>query len=166
MMIGYLIAILVVFLDQASKLLVEANISKYEVINIIDNLFYFTKAYNTGAAFSSFASSTFMLVLISVIACVICAHVMYKSACFKTKKTYTISLAFILGGSFGNLIDRFLTSIDKYEGVIDFIGVYLGSYKFPVFNLADSFLVIGVILLCIDITFLEDKRKIVGEQND
>ena len=69
-------------------------------------------------------------------------------------------MAFMLGGTVGNLIDRFMSVFGMREGVIDFFDMWLLGWQFPgVFNVADIFLVVGVGLLMIDILFLSDKRE-------
>ena len=74
---------------------------------------------------------------------------------------YTFAL--IIGGTIGNFIDRL-----SFNGVIDFIGVYLGDYPFPIFNLADSFLVAGMIMLIFYFLFLDNDAlfKIRKKQTD
>ena len=65
----------------------------------------------------------------------------------------------IVGGALGNMYDRFFTVGGIRKGVVDFISFHFGSYEFPVFNIADSVLVIGVILLMVDLLFFEEKRS-------
>lgn len=158
-MIVIIIVAALVLIDQLSKLYFELNFHEGEIVTVIKKFFYFTKTYNTGAAWSAFSDSTLFLAFVSLIATVIIGFIMYKTVNLKTKKTYSYALILMLGGTAGNLIDRFMTSFKLRDGVVDFIGVWIGSYQFPVFNLADSFLVIGVILLSIDLLFFEEKRK-------
>lgn len=160
MWIVFFIAACVALLDQISKYYIEYNYVIGERKVIIDKFFYFTKTYNTGAAWSSFSDNTVLLCLLSVVCSVLFIFIIIKTVkSIKKAKLFNISMAFILGGTFGNLIDRFLTTIGKRDGVIDFIGVSFGSYDYPIFNLADSFLVVGVIFLIIDVLFFWDKRK-------
>ncbi len=148
-----------ILIDQLSKLYFELSYSVNDTTVLIKKFLYFTKTYNTGAAWSSFSDSTFFLALLSLAASVVIGMILYKTYNLKTKKLYTSALILMLAGTAGNLIDRFMVTFKARDGVVDFIGVYLGSYEFPVFNLADSFLVVGVILLFVDILFFEDKRK-------
>lgn len=160
MLITFLIALGVVLLDQISKLIIELTYAQGESTTIIKNFLYITKEYNTGAGWSLFSNNTVLLTLFSLICSVGFSYLIYRMCkTFKDKKVFCIALAFILGGTVGNLIDRFLTSINQRKGVVDFIDVMLGSYDYPVFNLADSFLVVGVIMAIIDIIFFMDKRK-------
>lgn len=160
MWIVFVIATIVALLDQITKLYFELNYVQGEENSIINNFFYFTKTYNTGAAWSSFSDNTVFLCLLSVVCSVLFIFIIIKTVkSFKRGIIYNISFAFILGGTVGNLVDRFLTTIGKRDGVIDFISLKFGNYSYPVFNLADSFLVVGVILLVIDILFFFEKRK-------
>ncbi len=165
MWIAFIVAALVLFLDQLSKLIIEITYLFQETHFVIPNFFYITKTYNTGAAWSFFSDNTVILCVISIVASVVVGLIIVNTVkSFKKMKLYAISLGMILGGAVGNLVDRFLTSINQRKGVIDMLGFNFGSYSFPVFNLADSFLVIGVILLIIDMLFFMDKRK--DEKND
>lgn len=160
MWIVFAIAAIVALIDQISKMLIEYTYITGETKYIIDKFFYITKTYNTGAGWSMLSDSTWLLCIFSLVASVALILVTYNTVKdFKKSKFYSISIAFILGGCVGNLVDRFLTCISKRDGVIDFIGVKFGNYQYPIFNLADSFLVVGVIMLLIDIIFFMDKRK-------
>ena len=166
MWIVFIIAACIVLIDQISKMIVELNLSVGINHFIIPKFFYITKTYNTGAAWSSFSDNTLFLCLLSLAASVIFIILITKTVkSFSKAKLYSISLGFILGGTVGNLFDRFFTSIGQREGVVDFLGLLFGKYEFPVFNIADSFLVIGVILILIDVLFFMDKRN-GSEKND
>jgi signal peptidase II len=137
---GWLVFIIV--FDQLTKAIVDRTMPLHHSIPIIDGLFSLTYVRNTGAAFGIFAGSheAFrlpFLILVSMIAIgVIC--VMLKR--LNEKQTGLITaLAFILGGAIGNLIDRI-----RYGEVIDFLDFYWSTYHWPAFNLADSFITIGV----------------------
>ncbi|MGM9971974.1 MAG: signal peptidase II [Anaeroplasmataceae bacterium] len=165
MWISFIIASAIVLFDQITKLITEISFNMGETKPLIGNFLYLTKVYNTGAAWSSFSNNTVFLCVISLVASVIFTMLIINTVkSFKKMKLYTISMGFILGGTVGNLFDRFLTAINLREGVVDMIGVNFASYSFPVFNVADSFLVVGVILLLIDVIFFMDKRK--GDVND
>lgn len=167
MWISFIIAAAVVLIDQITKLVVEINYVKDEVHTLIGSFLYLTKVYNTGAAWSSFSDNTVFLVILSLVASVLFIFLIMRFVKpFKQNKLLSISAGFILGGTVGNLYDRFLTSIDKRNGVIDMIGVNFGSYSFPVFNVADSFLVVGAILLVIDVLFFMEKREEKSNDKD
>jgi signal peptidase II len=138
--VGWLVVIL--FLDQLTKVIVDRTIPLHESIPVIDGLFSLTYVRNTGAAFGIFAGSheAFrlpFLILISVIA-IGFIFVMLKRL-HEREVGLTTALAFILGGAIGNLIDRVL-----HGEVIDFLDFYWSNYHWPAFNLADSFITVGV----------------------
>ena len=136
---------LVIVLDQASKWLMTSWLSLYETVSVLP-FFNLTMAHNTGAAFSFLAQAGgwqrwFFVGLASVISI---ALLIWLKTSVKTRLE-AISVSLILGGAIGNVIDR------VYFGyVIDFVDVYYGSYHWPAFNVADSAICIGAILLIID----------------
>lgn len=144
-MIWILISILVIAIDRISKYVVVNNIETGEMIPVADKFFYLTLHKNPGAAWGILQNGRlFFLILIPVIAAVI-VYVMIK---FK-HKLLRFSLALILGGAFGNYIDRLL------EGkVTDFLLFYIGTYEFPIFNAADIAVTCGTILLAVYVIFI------------
>ncbi len=147
----FVIALLVVALDRWSKLAVASHIAMYRHIQIIPGFFRLTHTENTGAAFSLFADSpahwkTAVLIGFSCIAMVIVTVLLWRQT-----RAFTITgiaLSLILGGALGNLWDRVASG-----RVIDFLLVYIKQYEWPVFNLADSAIVIGATLLVLEILF-------------
>ena len=131
----YIITLLVLVLDRITKILVE-NFLDNKVVDIIRNVFYLTYVKNEGAAFSILTSQRIFLILISLLAIGLIYYFVKKH-----NKT-NIGYAFLMGGIIGNLIDRVV-----FGFVIDFIGVIIFNYHFPIFNIADSFIVIGAILI-------------------
>ena len=116
--------------------------SLHQSIPIIDGLFNLTYVRNTGAAFGIFAGSAEIfrrpfLILVSILASVFIIVMMKRLAEKETE--LVIGLSFILGGAIGNLIDRVI-----YGEVIDFLDFYWRNYHWPAFNIADSFITIGV----------------------
>jgi signal peptidase II len=147
----FLLALLVVLLDRWSKRLVAAHIAMYTHIQVIPGLFRITHTENTGAAFSLFADSpshwkTALLIGFSVIAMVIVSVLLWKQA--RALTITGIALSLILGGAVGNLWDRVASG-----RVVDFLLFYVKQYQWPVFNLADSAIVVGASLLVIEILF-------------
>ena len=144
-MLRYLwISALVVLLDQASKHYADAVLDYHRPVTVIPGLFEWFLSYNTGAAFSFLAGAGgwqrwFLLGLALVISAVL---VSWMRKLKQDERLTAIGLAMILGGAIGNVIDRALLG-----HVIDFIQVWLGSYPWPAFNLADSFITIGAVLL-------------------
>jgi signal peptidase II len=142
----------VIVCDRLTKLYVARHIALFfGDVTVIPNFFSITHVENTGAAFSLFAdwSPTIrvpLLVGFSTLAMVIVSYLLWKSA---TRFTWTgLALALILGGAIGNLYDRIV-----FGRVIDFFHVYIGSHSWPDFNLADSAIVVGATLICIDLIF-------------
>lgn len=131
-------------IDIVVKLIVKYNMEVYESIKIIDNFFYITYVKNSGAAWSILSGKQIFLIIFSII--VIIGIIIY----LVKKKDYTkievISYSLLLSGAVGNLIDRVL-----YGYVIDYLNFYIFNYNFPIFNIADTCIVIGIMLLFIDI---------------
>jgi signal peptidase II len=149
--IHFLLALLVVLLDRWTKRLVAARIAMYAHIQIIPGFFQLTHTENTGAAFSLFADSpshwkTALLIGFSVIAMLIVSGLLWRQS--RALTTTGIALSLILGGAVGNLWDRVASG-----RVVDFLLFYVKQYQWPVFNLADSAIVVGAGLLVIEILF-------------
>ncbi len=147
----FILALLVVLLDRWSKRLVAAHIAMYTHIQIIPGFFRITHTENTGAAFSLFADSpshwkTALLIGFSLIAMVIVSVLLWRQA--RALTLTGIALSLILGGAVGNLWDRVASG-----RVVDFLLFYVKQYQWPVFNLADSAIVVGASLLVIEILF-------------
>jgi signal peptidase II len=136
-----LVAVIVAF-DQLTKFIVDHSMPLHHSIPIIEGFFSLTYVRNTGAAFGIFAGSAELfrrpfLILVSVVA--IGFIVVMLKRLRDSEKWLVTALAFILGGAIGNLIDRVL-----YGEVIDFLDCFWGSYHWPAFNVADSFITVGV----------------------
>ena len=138
-----ILTILVILVDFFSKYMVSKLMTVNETINLIDNFFRITYVKNTGAAFSIFSNNTILVIIISVIVIGFLLFYIYKNK--GNNKLENVSYAFILGGAISNLIDRLV-----YGYVIDFLDFEILSYNAPIFNLADTFIVIGVILFLIN----------------
>lgn len=131
-----LISLLVTIFDQCVKFF--AYRYSFDKIVIIPKILWFTLVENTGAAFGIFSGRTYILGLVNLLVVLLIAYYNFK---YKLSKKDFIPLAFIAGGALGNTFDRLF-----FGSVIDFID--LGW--FPVFNIADSFIVIGFIWLIIN----------------
>ena len=140
------ITVLIIILDQASKILADHFLQYHQPVAVMP-LFNFTLLYNKGAAFSFLADAGgwqrwFFLILTTAVS------VFIYSWLRKLKPHQVLqytALALILGGAIGNLIDRAI-----YGYVIDFLDVYYETHHWPAFNIADSAITIGAILLIID----------------
>lgn len=139
-------ALIVIILDQLSKFAVLARFQDFERVNIIPHFFDLTLVYNYGAAFSFLANHNgwqkyFFIVLAFVISGWL-ANEIRKGA---MGKLGNFAAAMVIGGAFGNVIDRFL-----HGKVVDFLLFYWQGWHYPAFNVADSFICVGVALLLID----------------
>lgn len=153
--VHFLLALLVVILDRWSKRLVATHIQMYTHIQVIPGFFRITHTENTGAAFSLFADSpshfkTAALITFSVVAMIVVSILLWKQTRAVTLTGIAFSL--ILGGAVGNLWDRVASG-----RVIDFLLFYVRQYQWPVFNLADSAIVVGASLLVLEIIFVHPK---------
>jgi signal peptidase II len=145
------IAFFVILLDRWTKRLVAARIGMYAHIQVIPGFFRLTHTENTGAAFSLFADSpahwkTALLISFSALAMLVVSVLLWKQP--RAGTTTGIALSLILGGAAGNLWDRVVSG-----RVVDFLLFYVKTYQWPVFNLADSSIVIGAGLLVLEILF-------------
>jgi len=147
----YQISIGLFLLDQISKILVMKNLP-YQVSQVlIPNFFSLTYTKNTGGAFSILSGNVLFLGVIGLI--VLACFIYYIEK--HPPKTWleTVSSAFVLGGLLGNLFDRIVR-----DGVIDFLDFQIFSYPFPVFNIADIAIVLGIFTIII--------LEMRGEKND
>lgn len=122
-----------------------------EQFPVIEPFLYITSHRNTGAAWGILQGQMWFFYIITVI--VIGAVIYYIQQYAKTNVLIGVSLGFILGGAIGNFIDRIFR-----KEVVDFVDTYIGSYDFPIFNVADSALVVGVGLVFIA-TILDERKK-------
>lgn len=135
---------IIVFFDQLTKALVDRLMPLHHSIPIIDNFFSLTYVRNTGAAFGIFSGSheAFRLPFLILVSILALGFVFMMLKRLPEEQTGLITaLAFIIGGALGNLIDRVL-----YGEVIDFLDFYWSHYHWPAFNVADSFITIGVMI--------------------
>jgi signal peptidase II len=150
-----LVSLVVVILDQLSKIWILNNFSYGEVWEIIPDFFNLTLVMNPGAAFGLFAGLPTMtrrivLGVVTIVAVILVVTLLRKEA--KDDSYAQFGLYLILGGAFGNLIDRF-----RFDAVVDFLDVYVGAYHWPAFNVADSAISIGVTLLLIRFLFFKNE---------
>ena len=148
--------ILLVFADQISKYLIVQTLTLGETINVLPFLDFYL-IFNTGIAFSFFDEGgelgRWILVFLVLLVCLYLVNVLISE---KLRKYETFALLMILSGGLGNLIDRSL-----WGHVIDFIHLYYENYSFYIFNLADTFITIGVIIYILDLLVI----KLVSNAN-
>jgi signal peptidase II len=134
--LAFLIAFTVIALDQATKYLVVRYLGSYDAIEIFPFL-HIVSVRNTGAAFGMFKSlGSNFFVIVSAAAIVFLVYLIRKNA------YNLLGLSLILGGAVGNLIDRLF-----HGKVVDFIDFSVGSYHWPSFNVADSALSVGIVII-------------------
>lgn len=138
----YLTSVIVLLIDQIVKLLIKTNMNLNEEISIIPNFFSIQYLKNTGAAFSILENQTILIAITSIICISLIIYYLKKEENLTT--AMYLSFGMVLGGILGNLIDRIV-----YQGVIDFLSFQIFNYNFPVFNIADIGITIGVLLLII-----------------
>ncbi|KWW10850.1 MULTISPECIES: signal peptidase II [Bacillaceae] len=151
-MFYYLIALLVIALDQLTKWMIVKKMEYGESIEIIENLLYITSHRNRGAAWGILQGQMWFFYIITI--AVIIGLVYYIQKMAKQSRLLGVALGLMLGGAIGNFIDR----IARQE-VVDFVHTYIFSYSFPVFNVADASLSIGVGLLVIHMLLEEKNAK-------
>jgi len=144
----------VVLLDQMSKIWVDLSLALHQSIPVIPS-FSITYAHNYGAAFSFLSDAGgwqrwFFAVLAIAVSVGI---IIYLNKLKSEEKLLAVSLSLILGGAIGNIIDRVL-----YGYVIDFLDVYYNVYHWPIFNIADSAITVGVGLMLIE-SFMEKEES-------
>lgn len=144
---------IIVIIDQLTKILIRTNLNLLDTITIINNFFYITYTKNTGGAWSILENNQLLLIVISIIFLIILITSLKKEK-NQTNLSLT-SYLLIISGIIGNLIDRIFLN-----GVTDFLSFKIIDYYFPIFNIADIAIVIGVFLLIIEII-----RSEVHERN-
>lgn len=147
---------LLVFADQISKYLIVQTLTLGETINVLPFLDFYL-IFNTGIAFSFFDEGgelgRWILVFLVLLVCLYLVNVLISE---ELRKYETLALLMILSGGLGNLIDRVV-----WGHVIDFIHFYYENYSFYIFNLADTFISIGVIIYILDLLAM----KLVSNAN-
>ena len=147
----YSLACIVLMIDQFIKVLIRTKMQLNQVVIIIPKFFSIHYLKNTGAAFSILRDNTIILIIISVAMIYLINRFIEKEK--KLSERQKIYIGILLGGIFGNLIDRI-----AYRGVIDYLSFTFFGYNFPVFNLADIGITVGVFLLIIN--YLRNKKNI------
>jgi signal peptidase II len=151
--VGWIVGIIVA-LDQITKYIVETRIRLYEIIPVLPGFFNLTNVRNKGAAFSLLSSAPdgfrrVFFIGVTLVAVVVISLVIRKTH----ERLQVFAFSLILGGAVGNVIDRV-----RYGEVVDFIQWYYRSHYWPSFNVADSAITVGVLLLAIDMLFGKEKN--------
>ncbi|MBU1020103.1 MAG: signal peptidase II [Firmicutes bacterium] len=141
-----LVGVLVlVALDQITKYYIVNNMNLGESFRVIKNFFAITSRRNDGGAWSILSGNMTIFYFITLLAFVLFFY-LSKDVDFTNKKIYSIAFILLIAGTIGNFIDRLL-----FQEVVDFLDFYIFGYDFPVFNVADMCLVIGVFMFGYDV---------------
>ena len=147
-----LLVIILVSVLLGLDLLLKYLVSSYlTTVNIIDNFFSLTYVLNDGAAFSLFASRTYLLILIAII-CLF--FIIYELKNNLDDRVLSIGYSLVLAGLLGNFIDRL---IDGY--IVDYLSFKILGYNYPIFNFADILIVVGIIIVIIKEILKERGKK-------
>jgi signal peptidase II len=147
-----LITVALFVADRASKLWIESHLTLHDSFSVIPGIFNIVHTQNPGAAFGMFATASpavrFGVLIVASLAMMgIIAQMLWQATASVAAASTTLRLALtlVLGGALGNLYDRL-----RFDRVTDFLQVFLGSYEWPSFNVADSAICVGATLLAID----------------
>jgi len=149
-----IISAVIIALDQATKLYVDANFRLHESMPVIRGFFNLTYVRNKGAAFGILADNAVRIPFFITVSIVAMLGILwYINRIRNDQKLAVFSLSLVFAGACGNLIDRV-----RLGEVIDFLDVFWQRYHWPAFNVADSAITVGVTLLLIDM-WREDRKK-------
>ena len=158
-----IVSVIAFLLDRISKIIMVNNVFKIESLNVdsyaqsvtvIDKVLNFSYVGNEGVAFGMLAHNRWLLILLCVAILLVIGYIIYKTK--PQSMLEKVSYGMIIGGAIGNIYDRI-----AHGFVIDFIDVQFINY--PTFNVADCFVVVGAILLCICVLFFDKKEDEVGK---
>ncbi len=145
----FFIVLLILFLDQISKSLVVKTLLLHQSIPVIKGIFHITLIHNRGAAFGILKNYAYLFIVISIASIILISLTLLSRQRHKITSLYTISLGLILAGAAGNLIDRIFLGY-----VIDFLDFRI----WPVFNVADSAISVGAVLLGWCVLFSKQRK--------
>ena len=152
----FILSFIMLLIDQLSKIILDKVLILGKSIKIFDKFLYITKVYNDGISFSMLTGKRYLIIIISIIILVFLYFYLKK---FKENKKNIIAFSLLIGGLLGNLIDRII-----HGYVIDFIDFYIFNYNYPIFNIADVCICIGVFILLYSIYLGEDNENSSGRK--
>ncbi len=141
--------ILVLIVDQVTKQFIVKTMDLGDSVTVIKDFFYISSHRNTGGAWGILTGQMVVFYLITFIAFIL-FYFLIKETDFKNKKIYSVAVTLLIAGAIGNFIDRVL-----FQEVVDFLDFYIFGYDFPIFNVADMCLVVGMFMFGYDI-LMED----------
>ncbi|MBT2968359.1 MAG: signal peptidase II [gamma proteobacterium symbiont of Ctena orbiculata] len=149
------LSLLVIVLDQASKQLAESALTLYESVRVLP-FFDLTLLYNKGAAFSFLSDQggwqRWFFIVLAIVVCIVLVGWLWRLK--REEQWIAVALSLIIGGAIGNVIDRIL-----FGQVIDFLHFHYQQHYFPAFNVADTAITIGVIIMLYDALILAKRRE-------
>ena len=157
-----LLSLLVVLTDRLTKLYVSSHLQTGQAVTVIPHVFRITHVLNFGAAFSMFAESAspqavrWSLVVFSIVAAAVVFTMLWRMG--RVFSPAAVGLALILGGAIGNLYDRM-----RLHYVIDFLEVHIVHYHWPDFNVADSCITVGAVLILMELLWPRQKQTHVED---
>lgn len=129
-----------IVLDQLSKIVISSKVALTTSFPIVKGFWYITNVHNTGAAFSILEGSKMLFIVVGIFAI---GLIIWYFTTIDEKTEYDVMIiSLLIGGIIGNLVDRII-----HGYVIDFLSFNIFGYNFPVFNLADTFIVVAIVLL-------------------
>lgn len=151
-----IVFLLIIAFDQSTKLIIQQTLPLYKKVEIIPGLFNLVHVRNTGGAFGIFGGEkgpvgSALFVVASVVAVGVLVVLFLRVKEHETMLAF--SLALLLGGAIGNLIDRL-----SYGEVVDFLDFHISSYHWPAFNIADSAISIGIGLMALELLIKDHKK--------
>lgn len=154
MIISYIVIFILIVLDYGLKVFFSGTYALNQVETIFPDVLRLGYIQNTGASFGLFEGQQLLFFFATIFALLLFGY-FFASSNWKTKKVYTLAFIFLISGTLGNAIDRML-----YGYVIDYVQMpFLPFVGHTFFNLADVLLNAGIVLLVIDILFLETRRN-------
>ena len=149
-MLYLIFSILLLLIDQITKYLTTARLSEYESVALLENFLSFTRCHNTGGPWSLFDEFPFIFIIATL--CVFALEIWFFKKHPLKHSLAKLSCSLINAGAIGNLLDRIFRGY-----VVDMIELTFIDY--PVFNFADCCVVVGAILMCVYVIFIEGKDK-------
>lgn len=141
----YILAFIAFLVDQGTKYVIAKQLEIGQEIPVIGNFFLITSSRNRGAAFGILPNQRWFFIVVTLVVVIAIIWYMQKVRKSSSRKLLPIALSLVLGGAIGNFLDRAING-----EVVDFLMFNFGSYTFPIFNIADSCIVVGVALIILD----------------
>ena len=145
------IAVIALAIDQITKIIASTFLKLNMSVQVINKFFYLTLCQNEGAAWGLFKNNKIVIILGTIVAIVLIYHFIYV---FKENKRNDFAFGLLIGGLLGNLVDRII-----FGYVRDFLDFYIFKYDYPIFNVADICIVIGVLFLMLAVLKGEDSNE-------